>query len=79
MRIKERTYKELQEAFIKYLYFLEMPLVSQFKTEEEILTHFLTDRVFNNKVRSLTGGVMHILDKHLPAHAWDEEKEKGEA
>lgn len=54
--------EDLTFAFMRYQETLEHPMSRM--TQEELLARYMNDMVFRNRVKSLTSGVMRIVQKH---------------
>ena len=62
---KQALYDDLTDAFIHYQYGLEHPMATPLETREVRVQLYRTNSMFNARVQSLVGGVIHIIDKHI--------------
>ena len=62
---KTKMADELTDAFIRFQYRQENPMPSVNDTEEKMTAVYLSDQLFNSKVKCMVGGVMEIVCKHL--------------
>jgi len=62
---KDKMHEALTNAFISYQFRLENPMPVQNETQEMRVLKYRTDPIFNSKVKSLAGGVMHVIDEFL--------------
>jgi len=60
---KQALHDDLTTAFMNYQYNLENPLSCPSK--EDLHYTYIQDYMFHNRVESMVGGVMSILDKHI--------------